>query len=72
MVDVCTLCLAESPKEKPQVKFSLAMSNSTIAAKAHAGRVAAVSRSVRTFYEKKVPFQIFHGSSNSTRAAARQ
>ncbi|KAH5532800.1 delta-sterol reductase [Parastagonospora nodorum] len=48
------------------------MSNSTIAARAHADRVATVSRSVRNFYEKKVPFRIFHGSSNSTRAAARQ
>jgi delta24-sterol reductase len=42
------------------------------AAEAHAVRVANISRSVKTFYEKRVPFRIYHGSSNSTRAVARQ
>ncbi|KAF1913559.1 hypothetical protein BDU57DRAFT_479866 [Ampelomyces quisqualis] len=41
-------------------------------AAAHAHRVAKISRAVRTFYDQKVPFRIYHGSSNSTRAAARQ
>jgi FAD/FMN-containing dehydrogenase len=31
-----------------------------------------ISRTVREFYEENIPFRIFHGSSNSTRAAARQ
>lgn len=41
-------------------------------ATAHAHRVERISHDVRTFYAKKVPFRIYHGSSNSTRAAARQ
>jgi delta24-sterol reductase len=41
-------------------------------ATAHAHRVAKISHAVRTFYAQKVPFRIFHGSSDSTRAAARQ
>lgn len=41
-------------------------------AKAHADRVKAVSQTVRQYYEQNIPFRIFHGSSNSTRAAARQ
>lgn len=42
------------------------------AATAHAERVAVISRSVRAFYDQNVPSRIFHGSSNPTRAAARQ
>jgi delta24-sterol reductase len=34
--------------------------------------VASISQCVKKFYENKVPFRIYHGSSNSTRAAARQ
>ncbi|KAJ4346191.1 hypothetical protein N0V95_005607 [Ascochyta clinopodiicola] len=41
-------------------------------AKAHADRVKAVSKTVRQYYEQNVPFRIFHGASNSTRAATRQ
>jgi delta24-sterol reductase len=48
------------------------ISNRNVAAKAHADRVALISQIVKTFYEKNVPFRIFHGSSNSTRTAARQ
>jgi delta24-sterol reductase len=39
---------------------------------AHAERVAVISRSVKSFYDHKIPFSIFYGSSNSTRAAGRQ
>ena len=48
------------------------MSKPSAAAKAHAERVATISQAVKSFYEQDVPFRIFHGSSNSTRAAARQ
>ncbi|XPS94009.1 hypothetical protein M3J09_003335 [Ascochyta lentis] len=48
------------------------MSQDPQIAKAHADRVKAVSQTVRRYYEQNVPFRIFHGSSNSTRAAARQ
>jgi len=39
---------------------------------AHEQRVTRISQSVNRFYKENVPFRIFHGSSNSTRAAARQ
>lgn len=48
------------------------MSKEVVAAKAHAERVAIISDAVKTFYKRKVPFRIYHGSSNSTRAASRQ
>jgi delta24-sterol reductase len=48
------------------------MSQRDTAAAAHAQRVARISQAVNKFYQQNVPFRIFHGSSNSTRAAARQ
>ncbi|OAL05723.1 FAD-binding domain-containing protein [Phaeosphaeriaceae sp. SRC1lsM3a] len=48
------------------------MSNEAVAAKAHAERVAIISGAVKAFYKQKVAFRIYHGSSNSTRAASRQ
>ncbi|KAJ4323432.1 hypothetical protein N0V94_001905 [Neodidymelliopsis sp. IMI 364377] len=52
--------------------MALDMHQEPSTAKAHADRVKAISRTVREFYEQNIPFRIFHGSSNSTRAAARQ
>ncbi|KAF1841417.1 FAD-binding domain-containing protein [Cucurbitaria berberidis CBS 394.84] len=48
------------------------MSKHSAASKAHADRVATISQTVKSFYDQKIPFRIFHGSSNSTRVAARQ
>jgi delta24-sterol reductase len=48
------------------------MSTPTAATEAHADRVAKISKCVQGLYEQRVAFRIFHGSSNSTRAAARQ
>ncbi|KAL5114231.1 hypothetical protein ACEQ8H_007883 [Pleosporales sp. CAS-2024a] len=48
------------------------MSEKEKAQKAHADRVAIVAQSVQRFYQEKVPFRIYHGSSNSTRATSRQ
>jgi delta24-sterol reductase len=48
------------------------MAEKSIAASAHSEQVAAISANVQRFYENKIPFRIFHGSSNSTRAANRQ
>ncbi|OCK82514.1 FAD-binding domain-containing protein [Lepidopterella palustris CBS 459.81] len=39
---------------------------------AHEDSVASISASVRQFHEKKIPFRIYHGSTNSTRPAAFQ
>jgi Delta24-sterol reductase len=38
---------------------------------AHTARVAEISRQVKEFYEQKVPFRIYHGSTNSTRPTVR-
>ncbi|KAH7405761.1 hypothetical protein DE146DRAFT_779097 [Phaeosphaeria sp. MPI-PUGE-AT-0046c] len=48
------------------------MSKEAAAAKAHNERVATIADAVKTFYKQKVPSRIYHGSSNSTRAASRQ
>ncbi|KAF3932005.1 hypothetical protein ABW20_dc0103455 [Dactylellina cionopaga] len=37
---------------------------------AHARAVQAISASVRSFYDRKVGYRIYHGSTNSTRASA--
>jgi delta24-sterol reductase len=42
------------------------------ATKAHAERVLSVLDSVKSFFQDRVAFRIFRGSSNSTRAAAQQ
>jgi delta24-sterol reductase len=33
----------------------------------HSRKVAAIAKQIKTFYESKVPFRIYHGSTNSTR-----
>lgn len=48
------------------------MTDYSAAAQAHANRVSRISDVVKSFYEAKIPFRIFHGSSNSTRATPRQ
>jgi delta24-sterol reductase len=48
------------------------MSQRDKAATAHAQRVARTSQAVNKFYEQNLSFRIFHGSSNSTCAAARR
>jgi len=39
---------------------------------AHAQRVAHVAEKIRDFHSKRIPFRIYHGSTNSTRPTVRQ
>ncbi|KEQ92250.1 hypothetical protein AUEXF2481DRAFT_43343 [Aureobasidium subglaciale EXF-2481] len=43
------------------------MSNKSVSLEAHAQRTKRVASQVRSFYDRKEPFRIFHGSTSSTR-----